>query len=277
MKTLYKILIPVAAVVLLIILCVVLVSASSTREAFLTIDKGSVEVDTGNGWVTATDGVTLSKDDKVRTLADGRAILVFQESIIVELEPNTEVTVGVVEAQKVALGQDSGKTWNKFTAIAGVKDYEVTTPNTVATVRGTSFWMDMFSCGVTEGTVHVKTTDNEKDVTAGFKMDDSIVKPLTDEEKKVAIAHMEAAVKVMKNLRADEINKHPVLLAIVKARYGWTDQDIAAKLEKLDNGEASLDQVRANSPIPLASLEKMMKITEEIRKEKEAIARLSAA
>jgi hypothetical protein len=88
---------------------------------------------------------------------------------------------------------------------------------------------------------------------------------------------MEIVVTYMKNLRADEINKHPVLLSIVKLTYGWTDQDIADKLVKLDNGEADLEQVKAKSPIPLASLDKILKISEEIKKENAAIDSLRQA
>jgi hypothetical protein len=95
----------------------------------------------------------LSLEDKVRTKDDGSAVIVMYESILVELDANTEVSIEQLSKDKVKLNQQSGSTWNKFAAISGIKSFEVETPTTVATVRGTEFWVDMDSVGVDEGQV----------------------------------------------------------------------------------------------------------------------------
>src|SRR5262245_16679793 len=63
-------------------------SSSSTVEAQLHVEDGSVSV---NGAAT-TGTVTLSQTDVVKT-AKGHATIILHESVLVLLEPDTEVSV----------------------------------------------------------------------------------------------------------------------------------------------------------------------------------------
>jgi len=273
-----KILIPIIAVIiLLLIVSAVTVTSSKTRVAFLNIEEGQVEVDTGNGWQAAEDSMALGLDDKVRTI-EGKAVIILYETILVQLEENTEITIEELSKENVKVYQSSGSTWNKFAAISGIQSYQVETPTTVATVRGTSFWVDVESVGVSDGKVNVQIKETERpkeeteekllELTAGKKVmldnEIPIIEDFSDEDNRHVVEKKIITVKHLKKLRDEEINKHKTTYALIKKMKGWSDKDVADYLDELDQGKHDMEEVKRNSPVPLKSLDKLTKITEEI-------------
>ena len=275
-----KIWIPVAVIVLVIIVSLATMVSSRTRVAFLNIESGNVEVDQGKGWTSAEDGMELSLEDKVKTGEDGSAVIVLYESILVELDPNTEVSIEQLSKDKVKLNQQSGSTWNKFAAISGIKSFEVETPTTVATVRGCEFWVDMDSVGVEEGAVDAKMKGKLLKLVAGRKgvLRDGVAseEDLTPEDLQKALHKKEIIIKHLKKLRMDEMNKHSIAVGLIKTAKGYTDEDITRFINKLDNGELDENSVRQRSPLPAKSLEKFAKMTTEIKKQNADMKRLQA-
>ncbi|MBU2561929.1 MAG: FecR domain-containing protein [Nanoarchaeota archaeon] len=272
-----KIWIPVAAVVLIIIISLAVLMSSKTRVAFLNIEEGNVEVDTGKGWTSAKDGMDLSLNDKVRTL-EGKAVIILYESVLVQLDPNTEVSIEELSKKNTKLYQSSGSTWNKFAAIAGIQSFEVETPTTVATVRGTDFWVDMDSVGVTEGNVDVKLRDKLLKLTAGKKAllerDLPVVRDVSPEDIQKAVLRKQIIVKHLKNLRQQEIEKHKNTYEMAKRLRGWTDADVQRYMDKLDRGELDENNIRRKTILPMESIDKFAKITAEIKKQQADILKM---
>lgn len=272
-----KIWIPIAAVVLIIVISAIFLMTSSTTVAALNIEEGDVQVDTGKGWVAATDGMELSLDDKVRT-AEGKAVVVLYESILIELDPNTEIAIEDLSKDHTKIRQSSGSTWNKFAAIAGIQSFEVETPNTVATVRGTDFWVDMESVGVSEGAVDVKMRNKVLKLTAGKKAvvekELPVIKDINQEEVKQIVEKKKVIVNQLKDLRQKEIEKHSTTYNLVKTLRGWTDDDVKRYLERLDNGEFNENEIRQKIILPAETIEKFAKISREIKQQKEQIEQL---
>ncbi|MDO8506856.1 MAG: FecR domain-containing protein, partial [Candidatus Limnocylindria bacterium] len=116
----------------------------------LTIISGDVNVRHGavGAFALATDGEILNEGDGVRTGTDGRAVLTHFEGSTVTIEPATELTIensstladgGTV----VVMTQSVGRTWHVVTRlITGSSKYEVRTPASTASVRGTAFTVD---------------------------------------------------------------------------------------------------------------------------------------
>jgi hypothetical protein len=273
-----KIWIPVAAVVLIIIISLVLLLGSDTRVAFLNIEEGDVEVDTGKGWISAIDGMDLSLEDKVRTL-EGKAVVILYESILVQLDENTEISIEELSKKNVKVRQESGSTWNKFMAIAGVGGFEVETPNTVATVRGTEFWDDMESVGVAGGKVGVEIDGKITTVESGFKVmvDGAEVLAFDDEDWQRVVEHKLIILKHLKKLRQEEIDKHPTTYNMIKKSKGWTDADVKRYIDRLDNGEFDEDSLKEKTVLPMKSVEKFAELTKEIKKHVKALNRLKSA
>jgi len=106
--------------------------------ALLYIEEGTVEINTGKGWTAASDEMKLKENTEVRT-GEGKATIVLHDSEILRLEPNTHIKLNDLDQENIQIKQESGSTWNKVMKMTGTKGYEVETPNTVATVRGTEF------------------------------------------------------------------------------------------------------------------------------------------
>ncbi|MEK6963782.1 MAG: FecR domain-containing protein [Nanoarchaeota archaeon] len=256
-------------------------TGSPTRTAFLNIEEGKVEVNQGSSWVSAVDNMDLKPSDKVRTL-DGKATIVLFESILVSLDENTEVSIDSLVKEKVSVKQESGSTWNKFTGLSGVQSYEVTTPNTVATVRGTAFGVDTASEDnilVGEGNVGV-SSDGEETSVAAFekvakKKGEKLKKGEWSKEDKVKMKkHVLRHVERLKKLRAAELQKKQLLVDKLKAKYQVTDADIQKFFEDVDAGKRDDALVLDKVPIKSESLVKIKHLDDQIKKEQRLLVSL---
>jgi len=140
----------------------------------VTIISGDVQVrhSAGGAFVTATDGEVLAAGDTIRTGDDARAVLTYFEGSTVTLEPNTELTIDVASSLSdgstvVIMQQNLGRTWHVVTKlITGNSKYEVKTPSSTASVRGTAFQVDSDRertvVTTTEGTVVDRVADPDR-------------------------------------------------------------------------------------------------------------------
>ncbi|MBD3304279.1 hypothetical protein GF343_03970 [Candidatus Woesearchaeota archaeon] len=216
----------------------------------------------------------LDLDDKVKT-GIGQASLVIHESIVISLNPNTEIQVKDLTKEHVNLEQPSGQTWNKFTEMAGVSELSIETPNTVATVRGTYFGVGMDKITVGEGVVIVEKDGQTVEVRAGQKSytkdGQLVVEDLTPEEITELTDRMQRSIEQLRALREREARKHPILLSQLQKQYGISESEVREYLNKADRGEFDLDALEEKSPVKIESVKKIKAITEEIIKTNKAI------
>jgi hypothetical protein len=276
-KTLYIVLGVVIAIIVILAGAYFYVTGSSTRTAFLNIDSGQVQVDTGSGWQAATDGMDLGVNDKVKTL-NGEATIVLHESVIITVEPNSEVAISDLSKDSLQIEQTEGSTWNKFTGLTGVNELSVKTPTTVATVRGTEFGVEMRGVLVGEGVVEVTGDGETFLIKAGKKIvmrDGKLVEEdLTPEEKARILSKMQNTLEKMKRLRMQEIEKKQFIYEKMKAKYDITDEEVKEYLNRADNGEFDLDEVEKKSPVNVAGLKKVKELTQKIIDQKKAMAEI---
>ncbi|MCK4670040.1 MAG: FecR domain-containing protein [Nanoarchaeota archaeon] len=256
------------------------ITGSATRVAFLNIESGEVMVNTGSGWKPAVDDMDLDLDDKVKTGADSEATIILHESVIINLDSETEVAIANLNKENVKVKQESGSTWNKFTGMAGIGEYSVETPNTVATVRGTGFGINMESVVVGEGEVEVKRGDIVKRIMQGRKAilrdGELFDEEITEEERARIAMRMRKVVKHIKLLREREIEKKRFMVNIAKKTHDFSDEDITRGLEKVDRGEANLDEIEAKAPVKMEAIRKVRRMTEEVIKTNRMIEKVEA-
>ena len=161
----------------------------------VTVISGDVEVRHGatGSFVSATDGEVLVAGDAVRTGDGSRAILTYFEGSTVSVEPNTELAIENASALTdgstiVVMQQNFGRTWHVVTElITGNSKYEVKTPASTASVRGTAFQVDSDSertiVTTTEGTVVDRVADPDHQ---GQTVDVPVPAGKTHEQKKNA-------------------------------------------------------------------------------------------
>jgi hypothetical protein len=143
----------------------------------LTVLSGDVLIRHGAAdFAPAADGEVLSEGDAIRTGADGRAILTYFEGSTVTIEPATELAIDSANSTAdggtvVLMTQTLGRTWHVVTKlITSGSKYEVRTPASTASVRGTEFQVDADDAATTvtttEGTVVAHVEDPVRPGTA---------------------------------------------------------------------------------------------------------------
>jgi len=263
-------LIIILALVLIIGIICALLFVHATSAAILYIESGIVEVDSGNGWQVATDEMQLHLNDKVRTSASSSASIALYEGEIIRLEENTEVSIDELSQESITINQKSGSTWNKITKISGIKSYDVETPTTVATVRGTGFGVKEGGevLLVESGTVNFKHENDEADVNAGEKaaIGNSIdISALTAEDMVWLSGQKDKDIEILKKLRKLEIAKNNVIVNIIKNSAKITDADIEQGLNDIDDGKLDENELVKKSPVSLPSVDHILKITHQIK------------
>lgn len=118
---------------------------SSAPVARLTITKGDVTVVEGETVRTAAAGQVLTAGQLIRTGAGAMAELFVKDQGIVRLSANTEFALKRMDAEGVELDQKSGRSTVFLKRLKQDTEFTITTPTSVAAVRGTSFMVDVKS------------------------------------------------------------------------------------------------------------------------------------
>ena len=119
-----------------------------STSTFTVID-GSVAVSHGAEFVSARVGDLVAAGDTIRTGPGATAEITYFEGSTVRLEAETELVVQSLRTESdggtvIEVLQRLGRTWHVVTKlIAGSSRYEVRTPASTASVRGTIFAVDV--------------------------------------------------------------------------------------------------------------------------------------
>ena len=225
--------------------------------ASLVIEQGKVQymID-GAEWKDASNGMTLKQGYSIKTLADSRAKLIFSYSVM-RLDSNSEVSLDELAKESISITQSMGSTWSRLLKISGIKSYEVSTPEAIASVRGTGFavYYDGNTTGlkVSEGTVNFGSEGGKADVGADKQAE-------LGQEGKIKIEDLKEDEWMTKNLQLDEqhkqevkqklMKKYSILISTIKSQYGLTDEDIDKFFEDWYSGKISIRQKIESGEIP---------------------------
>jgi len=248
----------------------VILSPSAPDTAVLYIERGAVEVNMGSGWQTAQDDMDLKQGDHVRT-TDGEATVVLLEGEILHLQPNSEVTLNQVSSKSISISQLSGETWNRVTKLSGIKSYTVTTPNTVATVRGTTFYYNDDEVTVEDGVVSFgpPTNPNQMNVNPNKRANRNNWQDAdaTDVDYAKFEQFRQKQINALTRIRAREIKKHTFLLKQAD-KQGYNAEKRAQMLSDIDNDpKPSEDDAYNKAPSLLKpQAKRTYKLTKEIKK-----------
>ena len=249
---------------------------NSQTPARLDHIKGTVEVNTGEGYAPAADDLELDESDSLRTGADGTATLILYETILVRLEENTEITITELAGDEQRITQQQGSVWSKIARLGGT--YSVETTNTVATVRGTTLRTrnaELYELLVAEGIVNAQTGDERFMVGAREKLvgtDGTYNKQnLTAEDIAQIRAQLEFELWALRELRLREVLKNDMAMTIARNKYDATDKDVEEYLLAIDEGRASEQDIRSGAPVITEDVKRIFIYNSEIRKTLEAI------
>jgi hypothetical protein len=159
-----------AAVALVAVVLTLADGGSPAAASTLTVFGGEVEQLVDGEWAPLLDGTELEPGARLRTGAEGRALLTFVDGSTAALDPRTELTIEAVElngVRRIALAQQSGRLWNDVAPDGRVgASYTVRTPDALITAQGTVFETTVgeeTQVSTAEGAVEL-TTDSERRV-----------------------------------------------------------------------------------------------------------------
>jgi len=228
--------------------------------AALFIEEGSVQyAQTAGEWLEAKDGLELEEGYFVKTLEASRAKIIFSDSVM-RLDESTEIKLDNLNPDRISLTQSIGKTWTRLLKISGIDEYDISTPNGVATVRGTAFSIESnekeTEIKVAEGTVEADSYKEKEDIEADkeiiLKKDDI---DLEDKEKTLVKDEW-----VQSNLNEDEehieeikkkyTEKYGFLFDQIKEQQGISDEEGAELIDDWVAGKYSIQEEIGKGTIP---------------------------
>lgn len=257
--------IAIFVIVLIPILVYSSLVSSKTITAQLTVEQNSVMVN-GN-LVSGT--IDLKEGDLIETSASGLATVILYESVVISLEENTIITLDDLERESLTVTQEKGSSWSQVTNLMGIDFYTVKTGNTVASVRGTAFYIEDDLINVGEGTVDYEIDGQKFQVIKGKavqKINGEIKERDLSPEEIAKIRMLKVrAVDGLRKLRKLELEKHPRVVNMVKKKYDFSDEKIEEIFDSADRGEINLGDFKNQAPIKLDSLDKIIDFTEKIK------------
>ena len=250
----FRLIIPVIIIICIIIALWVILNpevAADEAKAQLIINSGDVQVKSSSeSWKLAENGMYLYSSDSVKTSDNSSASIILFETSIIRLDSNTQVTIEELireEETSVTIQQDSGRTWNTVYKISGIDNYEVQTPTTVASVRGTAFVVIVQEngssyYGVSHGILNVsKITDGEIQESIDVSGNESIFVYIDVTKKKLVVKPLEKDEWISENLISDDqfvedlkdefYDRIEDYKSEVMAEYGISDQELDALIE----------------------------------------------
>jgi len=224
---------------------------SDVASAQLVIDYGTVHVKhEGGDWTSAETGMLLVQSDALRTGEDTYASVILFESSIIRLDNNTEILlkefIRQAETTNITIEQESGRTWNTLQRISGIDNYEVQTPTTVASVRGTIFDVNVTISGrtnisVIKGEVNVSRLENGTigDTITVNSNESVLIDPESNETLKTdplikdewILRNLGEDATLYEQLKSDLYNRIEEYIPELKERYGMTNEELDVLIE----------------------------------------------
>lgn len=251
MKKIFLLIIPI-----IIIVCIIgfiwYTQSTDVVNAQLIVESGTVQVKhAGGSWISAQNSMLLHQSDSVKTGDNTSASIILFESSIIRLDNNTEVTIQELIQQEgetsVKIKQDAGRTWNTISKMSGIDNYDVQTPTTVASVRGTAFVVIVQSNGTTyygvahgilnvsyvsNGTIQgvVDLDENESVIAYVDMVNISLeIKPFVKDDWVVENLLEDEQFRI--DLKEELYSRIEPYIPELKEQYGLTDQELEVLID----------------------------------------------
>lgn len=240
-------------------------TSSSLVPAQIRVESGEVLVNDK----IVEGNVKLGEGDVIETRGNSLATVFLYESIVINLEPNTLISIEDLAKDHPEISQQKGGTWNTFTKLFGIESHTIKTGNSVASVRATAFGFreDYILGGYGEVSYQIDGREflvlSKKVVE---KVDGEIIeRDATQEEVQRIIQGMERTLKELEYLREREIEKKPFLKPMIKWKTGFSDEEIQSYLQDIDDEKLNVDELVKQVPFEVESIDKIVEITRNIQ------------
>lgn len=265
----------ISVILILAIIFTIFLLPNKSEDYSLVLKRGDVNVLLkGSDWIKVTEQENHYDNlEEVKT-GDGEAVLTLFKSTIIMVEKDSLVKIKDVVDEDVLIKNENGKTWHKFLGLSGIKNYEVETTHTVASVRGTSFLIENDENSskfmLAEGELRFNNTDEIIDPLQKitFFNDTFLVENMTEDEIAEILEYSKKTVEEMKNVRYTMINEYSNVVETIKKLTKTTDEDIEQTLIEIDQGIVDDKELVEQSPIPLPdAIDELLEINYKIKEQ----------
>lgn len=230
---------------------------SAAPVARLTIAKGDVKIVEGENVQNASAGLILKAGQTIRTGADSMAEIFVKDQGIVRLSDNTEFGLTRVDASGTEMNQKSGTSTVFLKRLKQDSDFSISTPTSVAAVRGTSFMVNVKSksesvFALYDGAIEVKNDKGqsvvmdgkgELSVTDKSDITKQAIKPLSKE----SLANLKK-MAVFQKSEVQEYNSFIDNLQDTEAMKMTREEgDVNERVDNIQNRPSSQDTTRKAS------------------------------
>ncbi len=269
----------IIALIIILILGVIAFSTltSATRKAYLTVNKGKVELYRHGEWIPVNGEVNIKEKDKIRTDNTGRAVLIIYDSYIMKIMPNTEIDIDSLLKQNITIHQ-KGTTWNKLLKMFGL-NVNIDSDGIIASVRGTSFIINNskgYNLIVAEGVVDVKQGEKLLKVKQleKYKLtrDGLMLSNLSRQEKLLLLNQLVSTNQLLEQKQQELLKDKKLLIALKYSKVNNTmfRAFIQNTNQGLINEEEYIQKIN-EMPLSKEKKQKLIAITQDIRKNNELI------
>jgi hypothetical protein len=109
------------------------------EEVVVSMFSGNVLVWKNNQWVQVEKGTGLNEKDEIKTLEKSKVVLLFSNGSTITLAENTQIKIESLLSEKLSVYLKNGKVYTKVKPLQKAQVFELKTPVSVASVRGTEF------------------------------------------------------------------------------------------------------------------------------------------
>tara|TARA_Y100000296_G_scaffold33068_1_gene38288 strand:+ start:354 stop:1196 length:843 start_codon:yes stop_codon:yes gene_type:complete len=245
---------------------------------FSSVVSAQLHIESGNVFVNdelKNENIKLKEGDLIETKENSLATIILYESVVINLNSNTIISLDELIKKHPKISQQKGETWNTFTKLSGVEGYDIQTGSTIASVRATAFGFRGEYILGGEGVTDYLIGGKEFSVGVGDvieKIGEEIIeRKATAEELQKIRESIERSIEELRFLREKEFQKKPFLLSTIKKKTGMDEEELRSYLEDIDNELIDVDELAKQSPIEISSITKIVEITKSIQETKKKI------
>ncbi len=237
--------------IVVFIVFAILVWPNDNLPARISSVSGDVQVDSGSGYGVAEQDMMLNQGDSIKTGDGASAVIILYDSVLVRLTPNTEISIKDLSKRNPLIKQESGIVWTKFTKIGGVEEFNIQTPTTLATVKGTTLatFASPYKLIVGSGEVIANEGESVFNISSGEVLEKSnngySKRNMAVEERSELMVQYTFEIATFRDLRLRELKKNNVAMSIVRSKYNATDEQILEYFDRIDRGFETEDNLRS--------------------------------
>jgi len=266
--------ITITGIILIIVVCILTINfmlSTSITKVYVTNIQGEVMIETDTKTQTITEEKIISKSNSIKTQENSKATVVIHESLILNLEPGTNIVIKNIDKAQLEIDITQGEVWAINLGINDVQSIKYITENYEITTFDGQLKITPEKVEVFDGIIELLAYDQWYE---GNRWDILILQNTTVESQErdetqtnQMIISAEEMLEQIINIRIREIQKITKHRFLLKSIYRTDIAELNDYINKLDN-DHTLTQ---KAPLQTDAMQRSILLTKKISEQKSLI------